>query len=90
MKNYILKSLKEYSVNIFKIINDNNNEKFINKYLDNIYVINLKDNLIRRNYIIILMKKYGINFNLIVVDRLNEETYKNIKTINENLSKEEI
>ena len=90
MKNYILKSLKEYNVKVFKIINDNDNKNFINQHLDNIYVINLKDNVLRRNYIIILMKKYGINFNLVVVDRLNEETYKNIKTINENLSKEEI
>jgi len=90
MKNYVLKSLKEYNVKVFKINNDNDNKNFINKNLDNIYVINLKDNLLRRNYIIILMKKYGINFKLVVVDRLTDEIYKNMKIVNENLSKEEI
>jgi GR25 family glycosyltransferase involved in LPS biosynthesis len=90
MQNEIFKVLKEYDVNLFKILNDEHNINFINSHLNNIYVINLNDNVLRRNYIIILMKKYGINFNLVVTNRNNDETYRNMKNINEDLTREEI
>jgi GR25 family glycosyltransferase involved in LPS biosynthesis len=90
MQNEIFKILKEYTVKTYKVINDKKNEYFINKTVDNVYIINLNDNVIRRNYMIILMKKYNINFNLVVVNRLKEEVYENIKKkINNEITKEE-
>lgn len=54
-----------------------NSEKSIfNKYT--IYIINLKDNILRRVYIKFLFRKMGINYNLIIVEKINEIP-KNVK-----------
>jgi GR25 family glycosyltransferase involved in LPS biosynthesis len=78
MQKNILKLIKNYNVNRTITINDQNNEHFINTYIDHIYIINLESDIIRKKYIIRLMEKYNINFELISVPKLNDYQYKRI------------
>jgi len=71
----IIELINNYNVKREKIINDPNKELFINRHLDNIYVINLEKNRMRRNYILTVLKKYSINFELIIVPNLTTEEY---------------
>lgn len=68
------KILLNYKIKLLNIKNSDipNN---INQKVSKIFVINLKDNKIRRNYILCLMKKYKINYTFVVVDRIKEEDY---------------
>lgn len=84
MKN-ILNLINCYHVERKNIVNDKNNEHYINSYVNHIYVINLKDDVIRRNYIHILMSKYNINFEFIIVPSLSIEEYEQISNKNINL-----
>lgn len=70
----IEKILSNYKVSRYNVINSTF-EKFINRRIKRIFVINLADNIIRRNYILVLMKKYNINFSLIIVNRIDETIY---------------
>jgi GR25 family glycosyltransferase involved in LPS biosynthesis len=73
MINKIKNIIDNYKVNIYNIVNSNNNElSFINTNIAKIYVINLKTNIMRRNYIYVLMKKFSINYTLIIVDKISE------------------
>ena len=73
--------IKTYDVKRKTFINDVHNEKYINKTIDKIYVINLQKDQIRRNYMIRLFEKYGINFEIIIVPLITEEQYKAVNNL---------
>lgn len=75
MNSNIIKLINNYNVTRLPIINDINNQYYINNYVNHIYVINLEYDVKRRKYITVLMKKYNINFEFIIVPRLKEEEY---------------
>lgn len=68
--------LKYYRVTERLYSNDNSNNKFVNSYLDQIYVINLEENRVRRKYIEFIMKSLNINFTLIIVKKINKNVYR--------------
>ena len=77
--------LIEYFLKRYKIIqktyhNNPNNEKFINRYVKQIYVINLASNPIKRNYIKFIMKKLNINYTIIVVQKIHINVYRHLST----------
>ena len=78
MNSNIMSLINNYNVTRLPIINDINNQYYINNYVNHIYVINLECDITRRNYITVLMKKYNINFEFIIVPRLQEEEYSQI------------
>ena len=59
--------IENYNPTIKPIMNKSNNE--INNYVDKIYIINLKSDILRERYICILMKKLNINFQFVKVDK---------------------
>ena len=67
--------IDNYEVIENTIINDISNENTINKYIDKIYIINLKTNKLREKYLSILMEKLNINYNKITVNQLSETLY---------------
>ena len=77
--------IENYNVLREIFLNDTKNNLFINKYVNKIYIINLKEFEVRKKYIITLMKKYKINFELIIVSRISEEEYNIIKNIKINI-----
>jgi GR25 family glycosyltransferase involved in LPS biosynthesis len=80
---FIKKMLYNYHVKTFDIVNSGN---ILNNYTQNIYVINLEKNIIRRNYILNIMKKYGISFKLIVVKEIKKNIYTYYCRYNNNIS----
>ena len=50
-------------------------KSILNHYAENIYVINLKKDEIRRNYIRLLFKKLNIEYTLVMVEPITEELY---------------
>ena len=81
--------LKLYKVNTYKIENTINRISLINQYIEKIYVINLKNNILRRNYILRLMKKFNINFHLVIVTKVEDNIYSCLNKNNE-ITKEEM
>lgn len=79
IQSLIMSDIMNYGVKRETIINDIHNEKYINKFVDHIYIINLCDDYIRQNYIRVLMEKYQINFELIIVDRITQTQYDKMK-----------
>ena len=75
--NEIIELIKNYNVSKRLFVNDTN-EKYVNRTIDKIYVINLETDRIRRNYVIRLLEKYSINFELIIVPKLTNEEYNTI------------
>jgi GR25 family glycosyltransferase involved in LPS biosynthesis len=75
----ILFTLENYKVTKNIVINDKNNEKFINNVIEKIYIINLETCKIRRNYITLLMKKYQINYELIIVPQIDDDIYRGME-----------
>jgi len=75
----IINLINNYIVERYNYSNDIAKTYFINNFVSHIYIINLKNDLIRRNYINILMKKYNINYELIIVDKIT-----NFNIINNN------
>jgi len=76
-KELMINMLDNYNVSVKKVVNDIECKMYINQYP--IYVINLKEDVIRRNYIHVIMEKMNINYQMIIVDRIKENEYKNIK-----------
>ena len=76
-KELMINMLDNYNVSVKTVVNDPENKMYINKFP--IYVINLKEDVIRRNYIHVIMEKLNINYQMIIVDRIQEDEYKNIK-----------
>ena len=72
--------LVEYFLKRYKTItktynNDFKNNKFINNYIDEIYVINLAQDAVKRNYINYIMKKLNINYTIVVVQKIHENVF---------------
>ena len=82
--------LDKYKVNVYKIINNENQINIINTIVEKVYVINLKKDRIRRNYIKVLFEKYNINYDLIIVEQISEEIYHLFKGAQKKLSKNEV
>jgi GR25 family glycosyltransferase involved in LPS biosynthesis len=76
-KELMINILDNYNVSVKKVINDPELKMYINNFP--IYIINLKEDIIRRNYIHVIMEKMNINYQIIMVDRIQEEYYKKIK-----------
>lgn len=84
---FIKKKLYNYKV---KTIDYYNNGNILNLYTKMIYVINVKDNLLRRNYILTIMKKYEINFKLVIVKKIKKEEFEIYNSFKNNISKGEL
>jgi len=69
---FIKNMLNTYNV---KINNVKNNGNILNEYTEKIYVINLKDNNIRRRYISTIMKKYGISYKLVIANKIDNNIF---------------
>lgn len=68
--------LRKYKVRNILVINDNTNSpSLLNKYVRQIYVINMEADTRKRNYIQLLFKKYNINYNLVIVDKVDDDVY---------------
>jgi GR25 family glycosyltransferase involved in LPS biosynthesis len=80
---FIKKMLYNYDVNTLDIVNNGN---ILNNYTEQIYVINLDENIIRRNYILTMMKKYGICFKLVIVKKIDISDYENYCKYKTNIS----
>jgi GR25 family glycosyltransferase involved in LPS biosynthesis len=76
-KDVMIKILNKYNVSVEKKINDSEKKMYINKFP--IYIINLREDIIRRNYIHVIMEKMNINYQLVIVERIQEEDYQSIK-----------
>jgi GR25 family glycosyltransferase involved in LPS biosynthesis len=68
--------LEKYKIIQKKYIYDSHNQYYINQYIDNIYVINLVNNPVRREYIKLIMKKMKINYTIIVVQKIHKNVYR--------------
>ena len=75
-KDLLIDILKSYKVKLVHI--KNVATSVLNERVEQIYVINMIQDVRKRNYIIILMKKYGINFTLVVVDYVPNSIYNTI------------
>jgi GR25 family glycosyltransferase involved in LPS biosynthesis len=82
-------SSDDYKVNYLKIVFSSKKKHAINQYSEEIFIINLSTNKIRRNYIMMIMKKYKINFTLVLVEPINNNLY-NIINKNKKLTKSEV
>ena len=79
-----------YKVTSIKIIFSTSQKKhLLNKFSEEIFIINLITNKLRRNYIMILMKKYKIDFTLVLVEPIKEKLYLKLNK-NKKLTKSEI
>jgi len=88
-KNLLTEVLKSYKVKMIHIKNVATSD--LNERVEQIYVINMIQDVRKRNYIIVLMKKYGINFTLVLVDYLPNSVYNTIYNTHKiNISKEEL
>lgn len=81
--------IHNYKVNAINFSYFPKKKNIINYFTEEIFVINLITNKIRRNYIIMLMKKYKINFTLVIVEAIDDITY-NIINNKRKLTKSEI
>jgi len=90
MKNdFLIDVLKLYKVKMVHIKNVATSD--LNERVEQIYVINMIQDVRKRNYIIILMKKYGINFTLVLVDYVPNSIYNTIYNTHQiRISKEEL
>ena len=88
-KDLLIDFLKLYKVQLVHIKNVATSD--LNERVEQIYVINMIQDVRKRNYIIILMKKYGINFTLVLVDYIPNSMYNTIyNTTKIRISKEEL
>lgn len=75
IKDKVMNVINNYKIERYMYNNDNDNTKYINKYINHIYIINLESDKLRRNYVVKLMEKYNINCELIIVPKLSEYEY---------------
>lgn len=75
-KDLLIDILKLYKVKLIHIKNVATSD--LNERVEQIYVINMIQDVIKRNYIIILMKKYKINFTFVLVDYVPTSVYNTI------------
>jgi GR25 family glycosyltransferase involved in LPS biosynthesis len=74
MNSDLLDAVEAYKFMHVKIVHKSEPSK-INEKVQQIFVINLYEDICKRNYIYCLFKKYNINYNLIIVDRVDKKTY---------------
>ena len=87
--NLLIDMLKLYKVKLVHIKNVATSD--LNEQVEQIYVINMIQDVRKRNYIIILMKKYGINFTLVLVDYVPNSIYNTIYNADKiRITKEEL
>lgn len=82
--------LDNYKVNLTFYKSNKERKSILNQYTDNIYVINLKNDTIRRNYINVLFKKLNIEYSLVVVEPISEELFSLLHGKEKQLSKSEV
>jgi GR25 family glycosyltransferase involved in LPS biosynthesis len=88
-KDLLIDILKLYKVKLVNIKNVATSD--LNERVEQIYIINMIQDVRKRNYIIILMKKYGINFTLVLVDYVPNSVYNTIyNTAKIKITKEEL
>ena len=87
---HICKILDNYNVYLTSYKRNEERKSILNQYTENIYVINLKKDNIRRNYIKQLFKKLNIEYTLIVVEPISEELYSLLRGNEKQLSKSEV
>jgi len=86
----ICKILDNYKVYLTCYKRDEERKSILNEHTENIYVINLKNDVIRRNYINLLFKKLNIEYTLVVVEPISEELYSLLRGVEKQLSKSEV
>jgi glycosyl transferase family 25 len=84
-----LNTMEDYKVNYIKFNFSSKKKHILNHYSEEIFIINLSTNKIRRNYIMMLMKKYKINFTLVMVEPISNNLF-SILNKNKKLTKAEI
>jgi glycosyl transferase family 25 len=84
-----MNSIENYNVNLMKFHFPSKKKHILNEITEDVFVINLLSNKLRRNYIIMLMKKYKINFTLVIVETIPNHLY-NILNKNKKLTKGEL
>jgi GR25 family glycosyltransferase involved in LPS biosynthesis len=87
---HIITILDNYKVYLTFYKRSEERKSILNQYAENIYVINLKNDKIRRNYINVLFKKLNIEYTLIVVEPISEEIYSLLRGAEKQLSKSEV
>lgn len=86
----ICKILDNYKVSLTLYKRNKERKSILNQYTDNIYVINLKKDIIRRNYINLLLQKLKIEYTLVVVEPISDEVYSLLRGNEKQLSKSEV
>lgn len=84
-----MNSIENYNVNLIKFNFSTQKIHILNEFTQEVFVINLLSNKLRRNYIIMLMKKYKINFTLVIVEAIPDHLY-DILNKNKKLNKGEV
>jgi len=87
---HIITILDNYKVHLTSYKRNEERKSILNQYTENIYVINLKNDTIRRNYINVLFKKLNIEYTLVVVEPISEELYSLLHGNEKQLSKSEV
>jgi GR25 family glycosyltransferase involved in LPS biosynthesis len=87
---HISKILDNYKAYLTSYKINEERKSILNHYAENIYVINLKNDVIRRNYINLLFKKLNIEYTLVVVEPIPEEMYSLLCGNEKQLSKSEV
>ncbi len=67
--------IKKYNAKKKEYVNDSTNRNSINKYIDQVYVINLENDQTRYHYIKMIMAKLNINYCLVQVSKLRHIDY---------------
>ena len=86
----IITILDNYKVILTSYKRNEERKSILNDYSDNIYVINLKNDKVRRNYIKMLFKKLNIEYTLVVVEPISDELFSLLRGVEKQLSKSEV
>ena len=86
----IITILDNYKVILTSYKRNEERKSILNQYTENIYVINLKNDKIRRNYIKLLFKKLNIEYTLVVVEPISDDLFSLLRGVEKQLSKSEV
>jgi GR25 family glycosyltransferase involved in LPS biosynthesis len=86
----IITILDNYKVILTSYKRNDERKSILNQYTENIYVINLKNDKIRRNYIKLLFKKLNIEYTLVVVEPISDDLFSLLRGVEKQLSKSEV
>jgi GR25 family glycosyltransferase involved in LPS biosynthesis len=87
---FISELLDNYKVHFTSFKRDEERKSILNRFSEKIYVINLKNDVIRRNYIKVLFEKLNITYTLVVVEPISDEVYSILDGNKKQLSKSEV